>query len=97
MTLNCRKRHKKFLRQLITRISQLESMVDNTVIKQKEQLSGERDGKKDILCKFMDSDIFKNIASILLQNDIVSELSKLPPDTPKIIDGSFLNSLPQYF
>ena len=35
----------------------------NTIIKQMEQLSRELDEKNYILCKFMDSNIFKNFAN----------------------------------
>ena len=59
--------------QLTTRISQLEDMMYNIVIKQTEQHSRELDEKNDILCKFMDRNIFKNFANSFLQNDIVSE------------------------
>ena len=45
----------------------------------------------------MDSNIFKNFANSFLQNDIVSESSRQPPDVLKNIDGSFLNSPPQCF
>ena len=38
-----------------------------------EQLSRELDEKNGILCKFMDSNISKNFANSLLENDIVSE------------------------
>ena len=69
----------------------------DTIIKQTEQLSRELDEKNDILCKFMDSNIFKNFANSFLQDDIVSELSRQPPDVSKNIDGSFLNSPPQCF
>ena len=62
-----------------------------------EQLSRELDEKNDILCKFMDSNISKNFANSLLQNDIVSETSRQPPGVSKNINGSFLNSPPQCF
>ena len=45
----------------------------------------------------MDSYISKNFANSLLQNDIVSEMSRQPPDVSKNINGSFLNSSPQCF
>ena len=45
----------------------------------------------------MDTDIFKNFANSFLQNDIVSESSRQPPDVSKNIDYSFLNSPPQCF
>ena len=83
--------------QLTTRISQLEGMMYNIVIKQTEQHSRELDEKNYILCKFIDRNIFKNFAKSFLQNDIVSESSRQPPDVSKIIDGSFLNSPPQCF
>ena len=76
--------------QLTTRISQLEGMIYNTIVKQAEQ-------QDNILRKFMDSSIFKNFANGFLQNDIVSESSKQPPDVSKNFDGSFLNSPPQCF
>ena len=69
----------------------------DTTIKQTDQLSRELDEKNDILCKFMDSNIFNNFANSFLQNDIVSESSRQPPDVSKNIDGSFLNSPPQCF
>ena len=72
-------------------------MMYNTIIKQTEQFSRELDEKNDILCKFMDSNIFKNFANIFLQNNIISELSRQPPDVSKSIDGSFLYSPPQCF
>ena len=49
--------------QLTTSISQLEGMIYNTVIKQTEQLSKELDDENDILCKFMGSNILKNVAN----------------------------------
>ena len=52
-----------------------------------EQLSTELDEKNDILCKFMDGNILENS---FLQNDIVSELPRQPPDVLKNIDGSLL-------
>ena len=57
-----------------------------------EQLSRELDEKNSILSKFMDSNISKNFANSLLENDIVSETSRQPPDVSKNINGSFLNS-----
>ena len=85
------KKRLKFLEtQLNTRINQLESMMDNTIIKQMEQLSRKLDEKNDILCKFMDGNIFKNFENSFLQNDIVSELPRQPPDVLKNIDGSLL-------
>ena len=69
----------------------------NTVIKQTEQLSRELDEKNDVLCKFIDSNIFKSFANSFLQNDIVSELWRQSPDVSKNIDSSFLNSPPQCF
>ena len=75
-----RKRLEILETQLTTRISQLEGMMYNTIIKQTEQFSRELDEKNDILCKFMDSNIFKNFANSFLQNDIVSELSRQPPE-----------------
>ena len=83
--------------QLTTRISQLEGMIYNTIVKQTEQLARKRDEKDNILRKFMDSSIFKNFANGFLQNDIVSESSKQPPDVSKNFDGSFLNSPLQCF
>ena len=83
--------------QLTTHISQLEDMLYNTIIKQMEQLPREVDEKNDNLYKFMDSNVFKNFASSFLQNDIVSESSKQPPDVSKNVDGNFLNSPPQCF
>ena len=83
--------------QLTTRISHLEGMMYNTIIKQTEQLSSELDEKNDILYKFMDSNIFKKFANSFLQKDIVSESSRQPPDVSKNIDRSFLNSPPQCF
>ena len=64
----------------------------NTVIKQMEQLARELNKKNNILCNFTDSNIFKNFTNSLLQNDIVSESSRQPPNVYKNIDGSFLNS-----
>ena len=83
--------------QLTTRISQLQGMIYNTIIKQTEQLSKELDEKNDVLYKFMDSKIFKNFAYSFLQNDIVIESSRQPPDISKNIDASFLNSPQQCF
>ena len=83
--------------QLTTRISQLQGMMYNTIIKQTEQLSKELDEKNDVLYKFMDSKIFKNFAYSFLQNDIVIESSRQPPDISKNIDASFLNSPQQCF
>ena len=57
-----------------------------------EQLSRNLD-EKNILCKLMDSNIFKNFANSFLQN-IFSGSSRQPPDVSKNIDGSFLNSPP---
>ena len=71
--------------KLTTRISQLKGMMYNTIVKEAEQLSRELDEKNDILCKYMDSNIFKNFANGFLQNDIVSELSRQPPDALKIL------------
>ena len=88
-----RKRLEILETQLTTRTSQLEGMMYNTIVKQTEQL----DEKNDILFKFMDSNIFKNFANSFLQNDVVSESSRQPPDVSKNIDGSFLNSTPQCF
>lgn len=59
--------------QLTTRISQLKSTMDNTIFKQTEQEKWALDKKNDILCKFMDSDIFKNFSNSFLQNDIIRE------------------------
>ena len=90
-----RKRLEILETQLTTRISQLEGIKYNTILKQTEQLSRELDDKNYILCKFMDSNTFKYLANSFLQNDIVSESSKQPSNVPKNIDGSFLNSPPQ--
>ena len=92
-----RKRLEILETQLSTRINQLEGMMYNTIVKQTEQLSRELDEKNGILCKFMDSNIFKNFANSFLQNDVVNESSRQPPDVSKNIDGSFLNSSPQCF
>ena len=69
----------------------------STIIKQTEQLSRELDEKNDILCKFMDSNIFKKFSNSFLQNDIVGESSRQPPYVSKNIDVSFLNTPPQCF
>ena len=45
----------------------------------------------------MSSNIFKNVANSFLQNDIVNESSKQPPDVSKNTGGSFLSFTPQYF
>ena len=58
-----RKRLEILETELTTRISQLEGMMYNTIIKQTEKFSRELDEKNDILCKFMDSNIFKNFAN----------------------------------
>ena len=92
-----KKRLKILETQLTTRIIQLESMMDSTVVKQTEQLSMELDKKNYILCKFMDNNIFKHFGNSSLQNDTVSESSRHPLDVSKIIDGRFLNSRPQCF
>ena len=47
--------------------------MDNTIFKQMEQEKWALDKKNDILCKFMDSDIFKNFSNSFLQNDIIRE------------------------
>ena len=72
--------------KLTTRISQLKGMMYNTtIVKEAEQRSRELDEKNDILYKYMDRYIFKNFANSFLQNDIVSELSRQPPDALKIL------------
>ena len=96
MTLNCRGRDYKFL-SVSTGISQLDDMTYNTVIKQMEQLSRELDEKNDNLCKFMDSNIFKNFPNSFLQNDIFTESPRQPPNVSKNTDSSFLNSAQQFF
>ena len=48
-----------------------------TVVEQTEQLSRELDEKNYILCKFMDSNIFKNFANSFLKNYILSERLQL--------------------
>ena len=90
-----RKRLEILETQLTTRISQLEGIKYNTILKQTEQLSRELDDKNYILCKFMDSNTFKDLANSFLQNNIVSESSKQPSNVSKNIDDSFLNSPPQ--
>ena len=92
-----RKRLELLETQLTTQISQLEGMMYNTIIKKTEQLSRELEEKNDILCKFMDSNIFKSFANSFLKNDIVSESSRQPPDISRNIDGSFLNYPPPCF
>ena len=92
-----RKRLEILQTQLTTHISQLEGMMCNTTVKQTEQLSRELDKKNDILYKFRHSSIFKNFANSFVQNDIVSESSRQPPDVSKNIDCSFLNSPLQCF
>ena len=69
----------------------------NTVIKKTKHVSRKLDEKNDILCKFIDSNIFKNFANSFLQNDIISESSRQPTNVLKNFDGSFLNFLPQCF
>ena len=98
-----RKRLKILETQLTTRISQLEGMMYNTIIKQTEQLSRELDEKNDILCEFMDSNIFKNFANSFLQNDIVSESSgnhqmfqKILMVVFKILHHNILSVIHQY-
>ena len=58
--------------QPTTRISQLEGMMYNTIVKQTEQLSRELDEKNYILSGFMDNNIFQYFADSFLQNGIVS-------------------------
>ena len=72
-------------------------MDHNTIIKQTKQLPGKLDEKNDILYEFMDSNIFKQFANRVVQNDIVSESSRQPLDISININGSFLNSPPQCF
>ena len=45
----------------------------------------------------MNINIFKDFANRYLQNDIVSESPREPPNVSKNIDGSSLNSPPQCF
>ena len=54
-----RKRLEILETQLTTCLSQLERMMCNTIIKQKNQISRELDEKNDILYKFMDSNFSK--------------------------------------
>ena len=54
-----RKRLEILETQLTTRISQLERMMCNTIIKQTNQISRELADKNNILCKFVDSNISK--------------------------------------
>ena len=61
------------------------------------KFSRELDEKNDILCKFKSSNIFKNFANNFLQNNIVNESSRQPPDVSKSVDSSSLNSPPQCF
>ena len=78
--------------QLTTSISQLEGMIYSTVINFQRNLA-----IKMIFCVNLWVVIFSKMLQIaILQNDIVSESSIQPPDVSKNIDGSFVNSPPQY-
>ena len=49
------------------------------------------------MCEFKSSNIFKNFENNFLQNNIVNESSRQPPDVSKSVDSSSLNSPPQCF